>query len=156
MTGEIDFFKINKGETCPHQQELSNVVSATFEKMGFMEAFSCESRDESTHILCSTILITEPYPAKMYFSCPQKLAWRIAENLYGLEELSIEVVNDMMTELLNTITGSWLSVVLPDQKFSLSIPESCNEMFHVDQEMYEYHFKIENSGIITLGLKDIS
>ncbi len=156
MSGEIDFFTLKDDEVCPHQENLNKVVSATFEKMGFMEAFPCVDRDESTHILCATLNIKEPILAKMYFSCPHKLAWHIAENLYGLEELSVEVVHDMMTELLNTISGSWLSEVIPNQKFTLSIPESCDEMFHIDKKMFEYHYNIENSGVITIGLKDCS
>ena len=155
MTGEIDLFKINDDEISPHEQSLANVVSATFEKMGFMESCVSTVRDESTNMLCSTLLIKEPIKAKMYFSSPQKLSWEIAENLYGLEELSSEVVNDMMTELLNTIAGSWLSAVIPTQKFSLSIPQSCDEMYHIDKEMYEYHFNIENSGVISIGLKKV-
>ena len=156
MSGENDFFKLNNGEACPHQQNLNKVVSATFEKMGFMEAFSCENRDDSTQTLCATLNIKEPILAEMYFSCPHKLAWHIAENLYGLDELSVEVVHDMMTELLNTISGSWLSEIIPNQRFSLSIPESCDDMFHIYKEMYEYHYNIENSGVITVGLKDCS
>jgi CheY-specific phosphatase CheX len=155
MTGVIDFFLVKEGETSPHQQSLANVVSATFEKMGFMEAFVTATRDESTNILCATLYIEAPVNAKMYFSCPQQLSWKIAENLYGLEDLSTEVVSDMMTELLNTIAGSWLSTIIPDQTFTLSIPQFCDEMFHIDEKMYEYHFNIENSGVISIGLKKI-
>jgi CheY-specific phosphatase CheX len=153
MTGANDFFTINNGETNPHEQALAGVVSATFEKMGFMQAFIKKTRDEDINTLCATLLVKEPVAAKVYFSCPQSLSWKIAENLYGLEELSSEVVADMMSELLNTIAGSWLSEVIPNQKFTLSIPQSCDEMYHVDKEMYEYHFNIDNSGVISIGLK---
>ena len=81
MTGEIDLFKINDDETSPHEQSLANVVSATFEKMGFMEAFVSKDRNNATNMLCSTLLIEEPTKAKMYFSSPQKLSWKIAENV---------------------------------------------------------------------------
>ncbi len=155
MTGENDLFLINDGETCPHEQELGQVVSATFEKMGFMEAFGCDARDESTDMLCATLFIKEPVQAKMYFGCPQELAWKIAENLYGLEELSTDVVADMMTELLNTIAGSWLSNVIPDQPFTLSIPDLCTDMSHAEEEKYEYHFRIDNIGVVSVGLKQL-
>lgn len=153
MTGETDFFGLNDGETSPHEKALAGVVSATFEKMGFMQAFIEKSRDEDINILCATLLVEEPIAAKVYFSCPQKLSWQIAENLYGLEELSNEVVADMMTELLNTIAGSWLSEVIPNQTFTLSIPECCEESYHLDEDMHEYHFNIDNSGVISIGLK---
>ena len=150
----IDFFILDKEESCPHEQSLANVVSATFEKMGFMEAFVSNTRDESTNILCTTLHIEAPLHAKMYFSCPQLLSWKIAENLYGLEELGPEVVNDMMAELLNTIAGSWLSTIIQNQTFTLSIPHSCDEMYYIDEKMYEYHFNIEKYGIISIGLKN--
>ncbi len=155
MTGEIDLFSIRDGETNPHEQTLAKVVSATFEKMGFMEAFVSKSRDEDVNMLCATLLVENPVTAKLYFTCPSKLSWKIAENLYGLEELSNEVVDDMMTELLNTIAGSWLSEIFPHQSFSLSIPTSCNEMYHIDKKMYEYHFKIANIGVVSIGLMEL-
>lgn len=156
MSGEIDLFKVNSAETRPHQESLGRVVSETFEKMGFMEAFSCNDRDnDTTSMLCATLLVEEPAPAKLYLSCPQKLGWKLAETMYGLEELSTEVVADMLTELLNTIAGSWLSTIIPNQTFSLSIPECCSETFHIDDSMYEYHFKIDNFGVISIGLKNV-
>lgn len=155
MTGEIDLFIIRDGETRPHELTLAKVVSATFEKMGFMEAFVSKSRDEDVNMLCATLFVEEPVSAKLYFTCPRKLSWKIAENLYGLEELSNEVVDDMMTELLNTIAGSWMSEITPNQRFSLSIPTCCDEMHHIDKKMHEYHFKIDNIGVISIGLMEL-
>ncbi len=155
MTGEIDLFFIDTNETNPYEKSLAHVVSATFEKMGFMEAFETKDRAEDTNMLCATLFINKPVEANMYFSCPQSLSWKIAENLYGLEELSSEVVNDMLTELLNTIAGSWLSEIIPNQKFSLSIPQICTDTDSDNKNRYEYYFNIENVGIITIGLKRV-
>ena len=155
MTGENDLFTVLDGETSPHARSLSKVVGATFEKMGFMQSFVCQKRDEDINMLCATLVVEEPVTAKIYFSCPRTLSWSIAENLYGLEELSNEVVADMMTELLNTIAGSWLSHIMPNQTFTLSIPSCCEDTFHIDEDMHEYHFKIANAGVISIGLKKL-
>ena len=152
MAGENDLFNIEAGKKRPQEEILSRVVSSTFEKMGFMEARLTEEEPAAADRICARIEILAPFHAQLFFSAPRQLGWTIAENLYGLQELTLEAVADMMTELLNTITGSLLSEVLPDQQFNLAIPRLCTEMPDNQAQSYVYHFNIDNNGIITITL----
>ncbi len=155
MAGESDLFFIEPDKSRPHEQTLARVVSSTFEKMGFMEAqLTGEEPTAPLHSLSAVIEIRTPVQARIFFSAPQHLGWTIAENLYGLEDLTLEAVGDMMAELLNTITGSLLSTIMPDTQFSLSIPKLCDKIPIDQSPTYLYHFNIDNKGIITIVLND--
>lgn len=113
-----------------------------------------EEPADATNSIAAMIEILTPVQARIFFSAPQHLGWAIAENLYGLEDLTLEAVGDMMSELLNTITGSLLSEIMPNQKFNLSIPQPCEEIPTPQDKSHVYHFNIDNNGIITIVLND--
>lgn len=155
MAGENDLFYRAEGQKRPQEQTLAQVVSATFEKIGFMEArLTDESVDDPQNTITAFIEILTPIQGRMFLSAPQQLGWTIAENLYGLEDLTLEAVGDMMSELLNTITGSLLSAIMPDQQFNLAIPRICEGIPTNLDNAYIYHFNIDNNGIITIVLFD--
>lgn len=155
MAGENDLFCIEQGRQRPQEEALAKVVSSTFEKMGFMEArLTDEEPAEAGNTVIAVIDILTPIQATIFFSAPRNLGWAIAENLYGLEDMSLEVVADMMSELLNTISGSLLSELMPEEQFNLSIPTSCDEIPSAQGRSYIYHFNIDNKGIITIVLND--
>jgi CheY-specific phosphatase CheX len=155
MAGENDLFFIEAGRQRPQEETLAKVVSSTFEKIGFMEArLSDEEPVDERYTLSAVIDILSPLQATIFFSAPRQLAWDIAENLYGLEDMTLEVVADMMSELLNTITGSLLSEIMPTEQFDLSIPTSCDQVTSGQARSFVYHFNIDNKGIITIVLND--
>ena len=154
MSGKSEIFQIKAGGSRPHEESMDLVVSETFEKMGFMEAFVVEARtDLPADILCASLHIEVPEKGIMYFLAPRELAWSIAENLYGADELSSELVTDMIGELLNTICGKFLSEVIPDQEFTLSIPQVCPETPAWQEDMYAYSYNIENKGVTIIVLQ---
>jgi CheY-specific phosphatase CheX len=147
-------FFIEHGQKRPHETTLAKVVRATFEKMGFMESEPTDEEPVALTPLAAVIEILSPIRGKIFFSAPQHLGWTIAENLYGLEDLTLEVVGDMISELLNTITGSLLSELMPDQQFNLSIPRLCAAIPSGKDNTFVYHFNIDNNDIITIVLTD--
>ncbi len=154
MAGEIDIFCKEPGEKRPQEKALAQAVNSTFEKMGFMEARPTDGEATQGHAITAVIDILTPSPARIFFSAPQQLGWNIAETFYGLEEMTMEAVGDMMKELLNTITGSLLSTIMPNQQFQLSIPRLCPELPAPQASSYVYQFNIDNKGIITIVLTD--
>ena len=154
MAGENNLFSIDSDHKRPQEDILAQVVSSTFEKMGFMEALPTDEEPSQLNTIAAVMEILSPIKATMFFSAPQQLGWTIAENLYGLEDLTMEAVGDMMNELLNTITGSLLTELLPDQQFTLSIPRLCEEVPAERTKTYVYRFNIDNKGIITIVLND--
>lgn len=153
MRGENDLFFIEAGQKRPWETTLARVVSSTFEKIGFMEARATEAEPAVQNPITAAMDILSPARARVFFSAPQHLGWTIAENLYGPEDLTLEVVGDMVGELLNTITGSLLSELLPDQQFSLSIPRLIDALPEGGRDLtFVYHFTIDNNDIITLVL----
>ncbi len=154
MAGENNLFFIAPGQQRPQEEALARVVASTFDKMGFMEAQLTDKEPAPTNSITAVMEIRSPVRARMFFSAPQHLGWSIAENLYGLEDLTMEAVGDMMGELLNTITGSLLSEIMPDQQFTLSIPRLCEDIPADQGTSYLYHFNIDNRAIITIVLND--
>lgn len=154
MAGESDLFFIGQGKKRPQEEALTWVVSSTFEKMGFMGAKLTDDTPPPANSITAVMDILDPVQGKIFFSAPQHLGWAIAENLYGLEDLTMEAVGDMMTELLNTITGSLISELMPDKAFNLSLPSLCSDIQSGATTSYIYHFNIDNKGIITIVLCD--
>jgi hypothetical protein len=153
MSGENDLFCIEPGQKRPWEATLARVVSSTFEKIGFMEARATDAEPAALNPITATMEILSPQHARVFFSAPQHLGWTIAENLYGPEDLTLEVVGDMIGELLNTITGSLLSELLPDRQFSLSIPRLIDALPEDGHDQtFVYRFTIDNNDVITLVL----
>lgn len=156
MSGENDLFFIGKNEQRPHEKTMAKSVNDTFEKMGFMAAQPTDEEAPPANTLAVSIDILAPIKARMFFSAPQQLGWALAENLYGLEDLTMEAVADMMSELLNTISGHLMSEIMPDQQFNLSVPKLCETMPTEQGKTFVYHFNIDNKGIITIVLSNNS
>ncbi len=154
MSGENNLFIIGENEKRPQEEIMTKVVSDTFEKMGFMAALPTDEDAPEDHILTAFIDVLDPIKARIHLSAPQNLGWDLAENLYGLEDLTLEAVSDMMTELLNTISGRLMSEIMPDQQFDLSVPTLCDTLPPDNDNTFVYHFKIDNKGIITIVLSD--
>ncbi len=152
MAGESDLFFIEQGKKRPHEEAVARVVGSTFEKMGFMEARLTDEEPPPSNSITTVMEILSPVQTRMFFSAPEHLGWSIAENLYGLEDLTMEAVGDMMKELLNTITGGLLSELMPDTPFTLSIPTLCEDTQAGVGKTFVYHFNIDNKGIVTMIL----
>ena len=153
MSGSSELFLADGEGGNPHTQSMAEVMSETFERMGFMEAFAVDGQDLPDDCLGATLKIDQPLKAAVSFFVPQELAWSIAENLYGAEELSMELVTDMIGELLNTIAGKLLSKVLPDQEFSLTIPQATSLAQAAGPGSFHYYFNIDNQGIAAIVLQ---
>ncbi len=116
---------------------LSQAVSETIENMAFMMVdIQAENPEEIPPEECmkSSLLILEPYPGELCLVMPKKLVSKIAVSLYGLseEEITETTLIDVISELLNTITGSLLRSILPvNSEYKLGLPE-CGDQILIE------------------------
>jgi len=117
-----------------NQKELKSIltqaVSETIENMAFMMVTNEAENPEtikSDECLKTSLLILEPYPGELGLVMSKKLLSKIAVSVYSLgeEEITENILIDVISELLNTITGSLIRRILPDNfEYELGLPES--------------------------------
>ena len=138
-----------------NQQELNNIltqaVSETIENMAFMmvsnESVNSETM-QSDECVKTSLLILEPYPGELGLIMPKKLLSKIAISLYSLseEEITENIRIDVISELLNTITGSLIRRILPDNsEYKLGLPESGDQiLLETSSELEQFTFFIDD------------
>ena len=138
-----------------NQQELKNIltqaVSETIENMAFM-IVSTETKNPETiqgdEYLKTSLLILEPYPGELGLIMSKKLLSKIAVSLYSLSEKEIteNILIDVISELLNTITGSLMRRILPDNfEYKLGLPESGDQiLIETSSELEQFTFFIDD------------
>lgn len=116
------------------------VVSETIEDMAFSEVKTPDSTENyeefvdwiNLNWLYSEILFHEPFIGEFRLIMPQGVVTIIAEDLFLIEENNItpNILKDIMGEILNVIAGRLLSAIVPDDKtFELGLPATGKESF---------------------------
>ncbi|MGA1823962.1 MAG: chemotaxis protein CheX [bacterium] len=144
---------------------MVTVVSRVLENMAFMEVMECDTivmpHDIPNLAWCS-LLVKDPVLGEFKLFMPKNLNLKIAEAVYGLsdEELTDQILDDTLGELLNTIAGSFFKKVLSDdQTFTLGLPviaslEKENETgamapsIHIDSPSIEWNFTLEGEPLL--------
>jgi len=105
---------------------MHQAVSETFENMAFLavEPVSSAERQE-VDILVASLLMHDPCQGEFRLLMPRDLLLQVAEALFALpvEELNDQLIEDTLSELLNTIAGRFLNEVLPGSVYQLGLPE---------------------------------
>ena len=138
-----------------NQQELKNIltqaVSETIENMAFMMVSTESGNPDMTqtdNLINSSLLILEPFPGELGLIMSKKLLSKIAVSLYSLneEEITENILNDVISELLNTITGSLMRRILPDNsEYKLGLPESGDQiLLETSSELEQFIFFIDD------------
>lgn len=154
MSGNSPLLGLEDEDRARLQTTMNTVVTETFEKMGFMAAAAVEPPPELPKEICAaSIQITAPQKATLSLIIPQELAWLIADNLYGPEDLSNELIADMLGELVNTISGKLLSLIIPTQHFTLAIPQTNPKTIAWPSLALRYAYNVDNQGIIFLVIE---
>ena len=130
---------------------LTQAVSETFENMAFMMV-STEAENPETmqpdECIKNSLLILEPYPGELGLIMSKKLLSKIAVALYGLgqDEITENMLIDVISELLNTITGSLMRRILPDNsEYKLGLPESGDQiLLETSSELEQFTFFIDD------------
>jgi len=111
------------------QEIIAASVTETFENMAFMAVARTSEGDPvigKSDVLKTSILVYEPCQGEFSLILPISFTTGIAKTIYGLpdENITEEVLLDLLSEILNTIAGRVMTRILPeDMTFSLGIPE---------------------------------
>ncbi|MFC1591731.1 chemotaxis protein CheX [Thermodesulfobacteriota bacterium] len=110
-------------------------VTGTIENMAFVEVLAAQPAAEESapgEQLMAAQLIHEPYQGEVWLCMSLPLVQELTENVYALsaEEITDAMLEDVVAELLNTITGEVVKKVLPDDcSFKLGLPEMGEDSF---------------------------
>lgn len=112
-------------------QSIEQAIQETFENMAFLETVPAQEDGLKlpADVMAASLTITAPAPGVVHMVLPTTLLRNMGETLHAApgEELSQEVLQDLLFELLNTIVGMLLNKFLPeDQSYNLGLPEKEN------------------------------
>lgn len=111
-------------------QEIYSAIATTLENMAFMEVGTEVEeavRYSAEEFFASRLLIHDPVPGELYLLMPKALLGKIASSVYimPVEELSEQMLLDLLGELINTVAGLFLNAHLPEsQTYKLGLPEN--------------------------------
>ncbi len=124
-------------------------VSETLENMAFMEVVHDESleAEAADETLTAGLLSHEPVPGELRLTMPHSLLAKVAEAAYALpaESLEEQILKDLLAELLNTVSGRFLTLLLPpDQNYRLGLPEIDGESALLPEAAERsWHFRMD-------------
>jgi hypothetical protein len=106
-------------------------------------------------MVVSRLLIHDPIQGELYLRMPKPLLSKIVSSVYIMpsEELSEQMLLDMLGELINTVAGLFLNAYLPeDQTYNLGLPEQV-PVGQEDSplEMERWDFQVDND-VFSLAL----
>ncbi|MDO3378092.1 chemotaxis protein CheX [Geoalkalibacter halelectricus] len=138
-------------EMPPHiEQAMFEAVSTTLENMAFMDIQPLRvphDCDGHARVFRASLLVKDPLQGELCLIMPEELLREIASGIYAAppEELPRRKLSDILTELLNTIAGLFLSRALPaNQTFELGLPEitevNCRE---IEPTLLQWHFQAD-------------
>jgi hypothetical protein len=115
------------------QNKITEVLEECLENMAFI-SLEPSSKDEveeiGAQLLGVNLLITEPALFEMQLNASQELLYQIAENMYTMDrdDLSDDLINDLLAEILNTLAGRFMTEALPPEThYVLGLPELSTE-----------------------------
>ena len=111
------------------QRSLGSAIDKTMEEMTFEEV-EIEKVPKTPSAMLNDSLwaalpIKRPLAGKLVLDTSQVYARKLAEGVYGDpgEEFSDDIVRDVLAEILNTVAGSFIKELVPqDQEFELGLP----------------------------------
>ncbi|SHI92739.1 Chemotaxis phosphatase CheX [Desulfatibacillum alkenivorans DSM 16219] len=105
-------------------------MSDTFEGMAFMQISRLEDESPDTtadDMIWSRVDVKAPAPGFMAIAYTREVGVRIVESLYGMldEPCSQEMLQDSLNEIVNTVIGRCMSLLVPaGQTFELGLPKT--------------------------------
>ncbi|MHC4870622.1 MAG: chemotaxis protein CheX [Planctomycetota bacterium] len=123
-------------------ETILRAVSETFEGMAFSEVEPASLKlDLDSDLIWSKLAINSPFAGSITLVAPRQLLLSLTEDMFGIDkdELTDEMINDGLAEILNTLTGRIMAVVVQQEEtFELGIPEGGRGIPETaDEESYE-------------------
>jgi len=134
---------------------VTQAVNETIENMAFMMVDTATDTPEEItqdNSITASLLILEPLPGELGLQMPVWLITKIAGALYGKEEAEVNETlrHDVLSELLNTLTGALIRRILPENaEYKLGLPE-CGDRVFLDHasDSKKFTFYIDHQPLI--------
>ena len=131
------------------QQAVFESVAETFEAMIFTQVAMPppeESIVPGIDLVQASIAVIQPVTGRLSILVPPSMAVHITKNLYGwtdVQDPGDDLVNDSISELINTIAGRVMTRILPeDQTFELGLPVLGDDG-NLSNQVVRYQFKAD-------------
>jgi len=137
---------------------IIEVIEDIFENMLFMDAIYKEivTEKEIPNHVEVRLLVNHPFPGEFVFQAPKEFVSQAAGTLFMADESEVDekMFNDVMNELLNTISGRIMAKITPEGKsFKLGLPEKMlSESFIIDdnESDIDFYFEVDDEFIINV------
>ena len=142
----------------PLYQAMFSAVSQTLENMAFVEV-TAQPEDTPKNLGATvnwvSMLIHDPFQGEIRLAMSASLLRELTANMFGLEtdEVSQSQQQDIIAEILNTLTGLFMTALLPDdQTYQLGLPEhGAGEFPPVDEDSIAWNLEIEGQPLVIIG-----
>ncbi|MDH5298837.1 MAG: hypothetical protein OEV91_07445 [Desulfobulbaceae bacterium] len=98
-------------------------VAETLESMAFMEVATASEPAATDDLAWASLLVHDPTPGEFRLVIASPLLRAIGENIYGpTAAISAPQMEDLLSELLNTVVGRFMGKIFPLEALRLGIP----------------------------------
>ncbi len=139
-------------------EALGRAVSETFEGLAFLEVETWKPISKLPELnrdgLATAIMVEKPSQSRMVMYTDKIFSREIVKIITGEEENEPDdnLVCDTMSEVINTIAGRYLSLLIPDSEFDIGLPcaswlneKKCEKSYCED--MITLELKVEENKI---------
>lgn len=142
----------------PFYQAMFSAVSQTLENMAFVEVTEQpidNPKPLGEGVNWVSMLIHDPFQGEIRLAMTAFLLRELTANMFGLEtdEISQSQQEDIIAEILNTLTGLFMTKLLPDdQTYQLGLPEhGTGEFPPVDEDSIAWNLEIDGQPLVIIG-----
>ncbi len=143
------------------RKAIIEATQETFENMAFLDAVLLDSKtmpEFDDKIVWSSIPLTAPINGVMWMILPQNDAEKVVSSLYPVDndELTQEMVLDVITEFVNTISGRCMGIIDENIKSGVGLPSSGEGVpsLHSDSIICCFLFDDDDEMVIAVELSE--
>jgi|GEM_PF-6860399 len=126
---------------------MLTATQESIESLAFAEVYASTDPTPMSSKDCLQVQMDITSPASGFFilQAPTAMLEEIAQTLFpATEDLSETQINDLASELLNTIGGNFLSKILPEStSFSLGLPQIMTLTTPDEQDQLSWNFNLD-------------
>ena len=138
----------------PLYQAMFSAVSQTLENMAFVEVTE-QPEDTPKNLGGAVNWVSMLIQGEIRLAMSASLLRELTANMFGLEtdEVGQSQQQDIIAEILNTLTGLFMTALLPDdQTYQLGLPEhGAGEFPPVDEDSIAWNLEIEGQPLVIIG-----
>ncbi|MCX7881623.1 MAG: chemotaxis protein CheX [Brevinematales bacterium] len=126
------------------QENLFESIKSTIEEMGFLEVEKSPKEINTSTLECVSIQVIKPFLGRLYFYFAPEMKYEIVRNLYGKEVVAEKEAQDAILEVLNVISGRFLSTLTSNKDYEMEFPRFEYEKPQLTEKVADISLYIEN------------